>query len=262
MKIIMDTDSTTAPYDNITSVVASSSDANFPVANLRDDFTTNLWRAASGTSATLTAQVSKGKGLALYNTNATSITVLAGSGETYVNESGYVNETGHAYAADTVTVAAAEVLPGIWGRIWVDYTEILVPHVLTITLTAAAVPYAGIIRAGMVQTFKDPTREHEEGSEDLSIEKELNNGADYFRKRNVIRTFDNLSMIETRPNAWLFKHGIFDKVGPQPLAIRLFDGVNVDDAQFNVFAKRINPPKLTHLSSTLSRISFNLREGI
>lgn len=248
--------------DNVTSCVASSEDANFPDENLRDDFTTNLWKAASGTTATITLQVTKGSAILIMNTNATAITILTGSGESYVNESGFANESGYAYAADSVTNVPTSDLPGVGGRIWVEYPEILLPHTITISMTAAAVPYAGIVRAGIVQTFRDPAPNNGEGSQDYSIEKELNNGADYYRKRNIVRTFSNLSMIETRANAWLFKHDIFDAVGPQPLGIRIFEGANVDDCEFVVFAKRMSSPQLEHLTKDFTRISFNLREVI
>jgi hypothetical protein len=259
MKIILDTDLRT---DNVISITASSEDASFPATNLQDDFTTNLWKAASGTTATLTVNVSKGSALEIINTNATEMTISVGSGETYEDEAGWTIEDGYEYSADEVTSVTAENLPGSGGRIWVDYSEFSGAHVITIAITAATVPSAGILRAGLVQQFKDPAPGIQEGSADFSIEKELNNGADYFRKRNVVRTFENIEMVETRANAFKLKHDIFDAVGPEPLAIRLFDGANVTDDEFIVFAKRVSTPTIEHLTSTHSRITLSLREVI
>ena len=259
MKIIIDIDTLT---DNVTSISASSSDANFPVTNLRDNFTTNLWKAASGASATITLLVSKGSAIEIINTNATDITITAGSGETYEDEAGWSLEDGYSYAEDEVAVIAAGSLPGERGRLWGEYSEFSGPHVVTATLTADGIPSAGIIRAGVVERFRNPAPSHEESSIDYSIEKELNNGADYFRKRNVVRTFDNLTMLETRANAWKLKHRIFDAVGPQPLAIRLVDGDIISDDEFVIFAKRIEPPRIEHVTNTKSRISFSLKEVI
>lgn len=259
MKIIIDIDTLT---DNVTSISASSSDANFPVTNLRDNFTTNLWKAASGTSATITLLVSKGSAIELLNTNATSVVVSAGSGETYEDETDWSLEDGYSYADDEVVVVTAYSLPGEKGRLWGEYPEFTGPHIVTVALTAGGVPSAGIIRAGVVERFRNPAPSHEESSIDYSIEKELNNGADYFRKRNVVRTFDNLTMLETRANAWKFKHSIFDAVGPQPLAIRLMDGSTVTDHEFVIFAKRIEPPQIEHVTNTKSQISFSLKEVI
>lgn len=85
MKIIFDT---TLKTDNVTALTASSEDANFPAANLLNDFTTDLWKAAAGvTEAVLTAQVNKGSAVEILNTNATAITVQAGSGSTYEADS-------------------------------------------------------------------------------------------------------------------------------------------------------------------------------
>jgi len=262
MKIIIDTASTTAPYDNVTTITASSADASFPDDNMRDSFTTNVWKAASGTTATITLAVSKGSAVEILNTNATSVTITAGLGESYEDETDWSLDGDYSYAADEVAVSALEDLPGEGGRIWADYSEFTTPHVVTISITAAAAPSAGIVRAGAVEEFRDPGPDHEEDSVDYSIEKELNNGADYFRKRNVVRRFSGLSMVETRANAWLFKHGIFDRVGPCPLAIKLFSDASITDDEFIIFAKRTDPPKLRHVTSTLTRISFSLREVI
>lgn len=259
MKIIIDTDLLT---DNITSLAASLEDDDFLVGNLRDNFTTNLWKAATGTTATLTLQVSKGSSVELLNTNAISAIITAGSGEAYTLETGYSLETGYLLVDDEVAVIVAHSLPGNAGRLWADYSLFAGPHVVKIDLTALAPVSAGIVRAGNVEEFKDPEPSNSEGSTDYSIEKEMNNGADYFRKRNVVRTYDALQMIETRVNAWKFKHLIFDAVGPQPLAIRLIQNVNIDDDEFVLFAKRIDPPSVEHLSKIYSRITFNLREVI
>ncbi len=266
MKIIIDTDlasvSGAAVVDNVTSCVASSEDASFLDENLRDDFTTNLWKAASGTTATITLQVSKGCAVMLMNTNATEAVVTAGSGETYTLETDYTLETGYSLAADEVAVIEVYKLPGSAGRLWAGYSEFTGPHIVTISLTAATPVSAGIVRAGNVEEFKDPAPSLGESSIDFSIEKEMNNGADYFRKRNVVRTYDALQMIETRPNAWTFKHDIFDAVGPKPLAIRLVQNANITDDEFVIFARRLDPPHLEHLSNAHSRVTFSLRAVI
>jgi hypothetical protein len=262
MKIIIDTDSTTEPYDNVTSCVADSEGANFPDENLRDDFTTNLWRAASGTTATITLQVSKGSSVMLMNTNATSVVITAGSGGSYALEAGYSLETGYIKQDDEVAVIKSYSLPGVGGRLWADYSEFLGPHIVTLALTASAAPYAGIVRAGKVEEFNDPAIGLGEGSIDYSVEMELNNGANYFRKRNVIRVYDNLTLFETRANAWIFKHDIFDHVGPQPLAIRIIQNAAITDWEFVAFAKRTQPPTLEHITNTHTRINFSLQEVI
>ena len=263
MKVIIDTDSTTAPYDNVTTCVASSEDASFPDENLRDDFTTNVWRAAAGVlTATITLQVSKGSAVMLMNTNATSVVVEAGSGESYANESGWVYESGYVNADDEVATISVYSLPGEGGRLWADYSLFLVPHLVTITLVAAAAVYAGIVRAGNVEEFQDPSLNNSESSIDYSIEKELNNGANYFRKRNVIRQYDNISIAETRANCWKLKHDIFDAVGPQPLAIRIIQNALFTDWEFVAFAKRANSPQIDHINNTHSRVTFSLQEVI
>lgn len=256
MKIIIDT---ATGGDNITAITASTEDASFPKENLQDDFTTNLWKATA-TTATLTVEVSKGSAVELLNTNATSATVTAGSGESFEDEAGFSPEAGYTYADDQVWVESVYSLPGSAGRLWAEYAPFSGPHVVNISLTAAANVSAGILRAGNVEEFRDPSYGMVEGSRDYSIERELNNGADYYRKRNVVRIFDGLTTVETKENAFKFKHNIFDAIGPKPLAMRLSN--TLDDQEFVLFAKRTTPPLIEPISGSLWRINYGLKEVV
>ena len=260
MKILIDTDLLT---DDVTAYTASSSDASYPAANMRDNYPGNVWKAASGTSATIRLVVSKGSTVAMFNTNATVVTVATTKGDTYyVNESGYANESGNVYQLAITTAVSVSDLSGANGKLWAEYTEQTVPHIVTIVLTAGAAPSIGVLRAGNVEEFENPGRDGMgEGSVDYSIEATMPNGANYFRKRDVVRTHSGLSMIETRANAFIFKHDIFDAVGPMPLAVRLAADSITDD-ELIVFAKRANPVTIEHITSTLTRINFELQEVI
>lgn len=261
MKIIHDVD---VAGDNITSVTASSEDAAFPDDNLLNNLTNDVWKAASGTSAMLTFEVSKGSAILILNTNAIAASIWAGSGETFEWESGFSWETDWSWADDEVSTSMTFDLPGIRGRLWVEYPEFTIPHVVKVTLTTASgVPYAGIARAGVVQEFADPKYGISEESEDFSIEKELNNGSTYFRKRSVVRTFDDLELLETRANAFLLKHDIFDAVGPEPLAIKLIShATDITDDEFILFAKRLSSPQISHVTKTHSKIKLSLSEVV
>ena len=262
MMIIYDKDSTSAPYDNVQSYSVDSEDANFPKENMRDDFTTNVWRAEAAT-ATITVNVSKGSAVEVLNTNAISATVTAISGEEYVFEAGWSFEAAWAFA-DNVEVSAVVVysLPGSGGRLWADYAEFAAAHIVTIVLTAAENVYAGILRAGYVETFPNPALGMQEDSIDYSMEKELNIGANYYRKRNVIRQFSGLSLVDTWANIWALKHDIFDAAGPQPLAIRIITGCDITDWEFVAYAKCLENPQIEYLTPEYSRLSFTLQEVI
>lgn len=260
MKIIHDTD---LAADNITSVLASSEDAAFPDDNVLNNWTNDVWKANSGTSAMLTFEVSKGSAIMIFNTNAVSVTLWAGSGESFDWESGFSWEAGFSWTDDEVATSVTYDLPGVRGRLWAEYPEFTVPHVVKVTLTTASgVPYAGIARAGVVQEFADPRYGIEEESQDFSIEKELNNGASYFRKRSVVRSYPKLELIETRANAFLLKHDVFDSVGPEPLAIKLVSNAGVTDDEFILFAKRVEAPQISHITLTHSKIELSLTEVV
>jgi len=263
VKIIIDTDLARVPgatvVDNITSATISDEDPNFPATNLRDDFTTNICRSTSNT-AVLTAQLSKGEAILLINTNATSAVVTAGSGEAYANEAGFSNEAGYSYLADEVSVTTIYRLPGYNGRLWAEYPEFAGVHTVTIALSADSPVTAGILRGGKTETFRDMGYGFNEGSDDYSIEMEMNNGANYFRKRNVVRNWDSLQMLESKASAYKFKHDIFDMVGPKPLAILMSS--KVADDKFVVFAKRTEPPTISPASLGWWNINYSLKEVI
>jgi hypothetical protein len=260
MKIILDTDTGT---DNITSVTANSEDAEFVDDNLLNNWTTDCWKAASGTSAILTFEVSKGSAILIFNTNATSAVVWAGSGESFEWEADWAWETDWSWSNDEVATAVTYDLPGVRGRLWAEYPEFAGAHVVKVTLTAAAIPYAGIARAGVVQSFADPKYGMSEESKDFSIEKELNNGATYFRKRGVVRSYPKLELLDTRAKCFTLKHDIFDAVGPEPLAIKLIsETANITDDEFILFAKRIDSPEISHTTLTHSKVELSLTEVI
>jgi hypothetical protein len=261
MKIIIDTDLKT---DNVTALSATSEDAEFPAENLLNDFTTDLWRAAAGClTATLSIEVSKGTAVQVLNTNAVSAVVTVRIGKTYDMEAGYTPEAGHSLELATFEPATVIYnLPGVGGRLWAEFTRFDTPFIIDIELTALDTVYAGIVRAGNVEEFHEPDWEHSESSDDYSIEKELNNGANYFRKRNVALRLENLSILETRANAFKFKRQIFDAVGPKPLAIRLIGNENFTENELVIFAKRISPPQITFVNTSQSRIDFDLKEVI
>lgn len=63
------------PHNYATAITASTENANFPVENLEDDYVGNLWKA-TGTVATLIIECAAGTNcLAIFNTNAESITI-------------------------------------------------------------------------------------------------------------------------------------------------------------------------------------------
>jgi hypothetical protein len=240
MKIIFDT---ALQSDNVTNISASTTYSGYPVSNLQDDYLSSLWRAGVSATATLTVTISKGSSLALYNTNATSIGVTVSSGGGYTTKSN---------------------LNGVNGWFWLDYTYSGTSHTVTLDLTCDASQYAcgGVLRAGSVITFNDPAPGITESSYDYSVEVPLSNGTNYFRKRPVVRNFTNLSIIETKTNAFIFKYDIFDMIGPKPLAIRLVQNAGVSDAELVIYAKRLSSPNLVFIKSALIQINFELQEVV
>jgi len=249
--------------NNVTAVSANSEDANYPATNLQNDYTKDLWQAAAGINeAVVYVTVSSGAAVALFNTNATSATITAGIAGNYQWEAGYSWEADVSWESSE-TVTATFNLTGDGGSFWADYAEITTSHLITITLTAASGTdvNAGVVQAGAVNEFQDPRYGIDETSQDYSVELELNSGSEYYVKRDIARIMSNLQILETRANAFAFKHDIFDKAGPAPMAMRI-STVIITEEEFIIFAKRLASPQIQHVSPDYSMISLAIKESI
>ena len=210
--------------DKISAVVADAENANFPIANIQDDHPKNLYKH-TGTTAIITATVSSGAAaLALFNTNATAATVVIALGMDIDLEDGLTLESGLTVETDE-SVSTLYDLSGSTGRLWGTYTQIDVVHYAEITLTGTAIIEAGKLTIGALNTFTDPLPGVKESPVDYSIKKQLNSGAWYFRKRDVVRDF-KLRVPVQRNNSWSsdfydLVYNIYEQIGPQPIAWHL-----------------------------------------
>jgi len=248
--------------DNTVTITATEENSNFPIANVQDDHPKKVWKATSN-DAIVTLTASSGSVVAIYGTNATSATIKSRSGAVGVAWSGpswdspsWVTES---LTTETVTLAA---LATGQTAIWAEFTDPGTSFGLEMTLASAAgtTLQVGVIRCGTLRDFRDAAYGIQEGLEDFSIRKELNNGAQYYRKRDIIRTFD-LELVEDRASDfYTFMHNVALLRGGAPLAWRLSE--RVTDWQWIVYAAFADMPFGTHRHPSHTIISIKLKEVI
>lgn len=263
-------------YPNrISNLIADTADTNFPIANLLNDVVKKKWKAVAGVSdAVITGTVPKSAGVALFGTNATSITVaLSSILELYWNTSAAGIEMSWNTSAAGIEISwgvSPITVPdqtfgldenGV-GSFWADWSEITTPHTITLTLNNNAFNTldAGVLVAGDVTALENPVYGITEEMIDYSIIKEMTNGAIYYRKRDVVRSFSFDVWATREPDFWDFLLYIVKNVGPMPLAWNLMD--NNSQFEWVVYAMLSSPPTGNHNHITQSVLSINLKEVV
>ena len=243
--------------DNVTAVLADEANANYPDDNISNDHPKKVWKATSE-DAKITLTVSEGSNcVGIFNTNGTTITVTVKNA-----------------AEDTILVAAQEFdLSGIdtyyklitdsgsaWTSLWIDYDYQAVEHKVIIDFErGSGIIEAGVIRAGRANNFKNPKYGIKEGRKDYSIIKELNNGAFYIRKRDIVKTFGGSIFVERDREFYEFMTDIVTANGASPLAWKVTDQSEHD---WTVFARFSGMPNGVHKTKNYGEINFNLLEVV
>lgn len=230
--------------DCINTLTADSEDADYLVANLQDNHPQKPWKAASGITTAAVSVVttaSSVSGLGIAGTNAVSGTVTVKD------------------VTDTTTYETHS-LSGTWGRFFVKfnstYTEVL--HI-TVSLTAAATVYAGVLRCGTFISTADPLVDPKQKRVDHSIKKELSNGGLNIILRNMPRNYD-LSFLAPKDDYDEIDN-LFLANGSQPLAMLISDNINLDD-QWSGFFHIVDPPGGGFGIGTHTEYSIELLEAV
>ncbi len=232
--------------EKLSSVSASSENAEYPASNLEDTKIKKVWKSSGGNTATLTATVGAGaNNLALFGTNAVTAIVTIKIGAAVQETQNFALTSGSR----------------TYQRLWCSYSTISVVHTVEITLAAASgdVVEAGVLKIGVGDDFKNPEYGLGEGRKDFSITKELNNGAFYIRKRNSVRTF-SVNLQTPRETDFYAFGDLYDHYGPLAIAWLLAEDIN--DYQWAVLGHMTDPFSGTHSYPTESKISFNITEAV
>jgi hypothetical protein len=233
--------------DQITSVLASSEDADFPDDNVLDNFRGTLWKGAVSASAALTLEVSA-------NSNAVMISNMnSGTVGVEVKDSG----------ANTIYGPTNHTINLDNPNLWVDYTlqAGTAQIILTFSDPGTDVPQCGIARAGYAYDFNSFKYGLSEGLKDFSISKTYNNGANYYHFINsIIRTFDGSFMVQRDSDFYTFMHTILRVYGRGPYAMNLTD---MDSTEWAIFGwLDTGLASGSHAYYAHSVIKLSIKEGI
>jgi len=255
------------------SIVASTSNANFPVASLEDDYVGNLWKATAAT-ATLTVECTAGSTcVAIFNTNATSVTVRISGWQAIdweADATRAIDWTADATRTINWISFGQEVSETLYdisassiGNLWAEYTVTGdLAHTLTITLTGSAIIHAGVLRVGIVRTFRNPAYGIREALRGYHIRKELNSGGFYTRKRGSAREISFELLEDRETDFYSIFYDYAQVIGPTPIPWRLVHG-NVTDWEWVVFASiEDGSPSGDHAHLNDSIITIDLIESI
>jgi len=247
-------------YPEYTSAAtASAENADYPVSNLLDDHPKKVWKATSK-DATATITVSgAGDAFALFNTNADTVTAEVKT--TSLATTIWGPETYDVKGIDSVY----ELITGdaeYFESLWVDYTHTANAHKVLLNFSAATgtIIEAGIVKAGNVLDIDDPQYGLQESIKDYSIVKELNNGAFYVRKRDLVKTYTGSIYLAKETDYYYFMRNTALWNGPNPLAWKISENLTNND--WIVFARFVTPPNSSHEFYSHSRVNFSLIEVI
>ena len=231
--------------DKISTVSVSSEDTDFHKYNISDDYRGHYWQATTASLATVTLGISANSNtIALSNTNSASVSIeIKDSGDSTI------------YGPTSHNVDSEK------PDLWVDYTlqSGAATAILAFADPGSIAPYCGIVRAGYSYEFMNPKYGFSEGLKDLSIEKSLNNGALYYKKRSIARIFSGSFDVERDSDFYTFMHTIVMQFGKRPMFWRLTD---LDNMDWVVFARLTKMPGGTHSFFSHSKITIALIEDI
>lgn len=189
------------------------------------------------------------------------------TGESYVIEHPTATESTTYYIEDATTYY--EFITGVQNQyrdvigttVLYEYTYQYFPHIIEITLQAlpGETIECGILRAGMVMTFPDPLYGIKEGLRDTSIIKELNNGARYVRKRDIVRTFDMQVVMKRDRDFYTIMRDFVRINGVKPT---FWKTASIATTDWSVFGALSGMPDGTHSYPEYSEISMRIEEAI
>jgi hypothetical protein len=148
-----------------------------------------------------------------------------------------------------------------YNGFWVDFDDPEEECKIILSLDAGAgiTLEAGVARAGTPLVLKDPKFGLEQGVFDYSIKKELNSGTRYYKKRDIVDTF-NIEINALRD--YIF-YGLFSEVfkqyGEAPMPWKVSDTSSEYD--WAIFA-HMGPPTGSHINIDYSTVGFQLTGAV
>lgn len=241
-----------------------SENSEYPAVNVLDDHIKRRWMATDAAATLRVTAYAGADTVSLFGCNATAVTMQTSTGLNGAWATGSAWATAATwFDGDIASVPVAyELSDSGVGSLWAEYTAIAIPHIVTLSMvnSAGSPIYVGVARVGQSAEFPDPLLEPIEGLIDYSIVRELNNGAIYVKKRDIVRTF-SFSVLMDRESEFYPLMNIIKASGPQPLAWALLGGT-VSEWDFVVYARVQAMPSGTYKTLDYVEVTLELTEVI
>jgi len=242
--------------DKVSGVTAANAEANYPDDNLLDNHPKKVWRSGVSKSSVTVSVNGGANAVAFAGIDAVSIALtVKNSSSTGILEAKTSYDlkginTYYKFITDTYT---------LYNSFWIDYTYQSIAHNLVFEFDniSGGTAEAGVVRAGPARGFYEPGFDLTEGMKDYSIIKELNNGAFYIRKRDIVKTFAGSVELERDGDFYVFMRDVILQEGGRPLFWRITDYNNND---WTVFARADKTLKAKHNKRKYSSIDFSFIE--
>jgi hypothetical protein len=227
-----------------------------------DEHPKRPWKAeGSANTATITADVVGGcSDIMFAGTNAANAEVTVSDPNAIAWESGVSWESGVEWASLPAALTATVTQRSASRSLWIQLSDTVeIPCEVEVVLTGPGgeAVYAGVMVAGIAETYggRNPQYGIQQSKQDYSIFDENSNGSFYYKKRDIVRSFE-CQGIFTRANS-LHLQESFGYLGKNPSAWRLTDEVGND---WVVFGRFPDSPKINHSYFSHSVVNFNVIE--
>ena len=255
--------------NNIIRVETTSEQANWPVENILDEHPKKKYKPVEGVSyAKITANLSGGlDSIALFNlvANEVVVRIIDPNGVQWASGIEWETDTDweesqpeEAYSYDKVEFEDTKA-------VWVEFTNISTSSInveIQLYGDSSMQMEVGVAIAGnALDVVDDPQYGIQEGFVDYSIVKELNNGAMYYKQRDIVRTF-SVRLNTSNTNTLNLLNKMARKYGRQPMAFRLTETGDSIDNNFILYGRVDNMPSATFDSYNRATNNLTIREVI
>lgn len=248
--------------NKITSVSASSENASYPASYVLNDSPKRVWKGDSVDTATLTCSTTGAiDTLAIFNTNAEGVSITISDPNEFQWEATELLWSEISWVSVTTSVSFEIDSQANNSAIWGTFDAISAPVDVSITLATATgtVIQAGVVVIGSATEFKNPFYGMSQGLVDYSISEQLQNGAWYYKQRDIVRSFGCQITLERDNDFYTFMNSLARDHGLAPKAWRVTDK---DSFEWVVYARFDDMPQGSHSYPSHSPINFSLIEVI
>ena len=247
------------------SVTATSANTAYPAANLLNNSPKKKWQVLDSTvtSATLSVDVSGttgGLGVVGIVADSAAVTIYSPTGIDWQNVD-WPDVDWIVGESDMDVTSEWVDQPNGTASLWVEFPQFVGSVAIRIELTkitgSPKIIGAGVLVVGEISTIPGGRYPISEGLVDYSTERQLSNGAFYYRDRDRVRTFSGEINVNRAAYFYKFMRDFAQVNGKNPAMMLLVDDMGND---WVVYGRLSDMPAGSHYSKTRSNVQFQIIE--